>query len=350
LRHFAEKVLDGGGDQPQGNDRTAPMTDLPLPPNLLDRDRPCSLAVFGAGYVGGAFVREAVVRGWRVAALTRNPERAAALRAAGCALVVEADLAGETWHAEMRGPFEAVLNCVSAGGGGAAGYRRAYVDGNRSVGRWLATQPAGGTIVYTSSTGVYPQGGGVRVTEEAPTGGASETGAVLREAEEELAHGATVGKWRWFVLRLAGIYGPGRHGMLDQIRAGAAALPGDPAHHMNLIHRDDVCGAVWTCLAAAAGTGDQILNVTDGTPATRAEVAQWLAARLGVAMPTLDATGSTAGPNPFRGRPRAPDRIIVADKIRQLLGWVPRYPDFRAGYESIWEGEAGSGKGRMTND
>ena len=66
-------------------------------------------------------------------------------------------------------------------------YRRSYVDGLRSIGRWLATQPAGGTIVYTSSTGVYPQGGGSRVTEAASTDDASATGQVLREAEQELA-------------------------------------------------------------------------------------------------------------------------------------------------------------------
>ena len=189
-----------------------------------------SVAVLGAGYVGGAFVREALARGLRVAALTRNPEQAAALRAAGCATVVEADLAGDAWHAALPGPFDGVLNCVSAGGGGVEDYRRSYVEGNRSVGRWLATQPGGGTVVYTSSTGVYPQGEGVEVTEESPAGGVGGTGGVLREAELELARGAAAAGWRWFVLRLAGIYGPGRTGMLDALRGGAATLPGDPGH------------------------------------------------------------------------------------------------------------------------
>ncbi len=297
-----------------------------------------AVLVLGAGYVGGAFVRAALARGLRVTALTRNPEKAAALRAAGCAQVIEADLAGESWHAAATGPFDQVLNCVSAGGGGAAGYRHSYVEGMRSTGRWLATQPRGGTIVYTSSTGVYPQGGGVRVDETAPTEGAGETGVLLREAEEELARGAERAGWRWFVLRLAGIYGPGRHGMLDQLRLGAPALAGAAEHRMNLVHRDDAVGAARACFAAPAEVGNQIFNVSDNAPATRAEVAAWLAQRLGVACPKFgDSTAAAGGAGPF-GRRRAPDRTVVAERIVRALGWSPTFPDYRAGYAAILGG------------
>ncbi len=297
-----------------------------------------SLLVLGAGYVGGEVVREALARGARVAALTRNAEKAARLRAAGCAQVIEADLAGDAWHAVAAGPFTAVVNCVSAGGGGMAAYRHSYVEGMRSIGRWLAGQPRGGTVVYTSSTGVYPQGGGAQVTEEAPAGTVEGTGALLREAELRLAEGADAAGWRWFVLRLAGIYGPGRHGMLDELRRGAALLRGDPDHHLNLIHRDDACGAVWACLEAAPVVRDEIFNVSDGAAVPRAEVAAWLAERLGVATPKYGdnrlAEGGTGG------RRRAPDRIIATEKIRALLGWRPEYPDFRAGYGPLLAGGA----------
>ena len=264
-----------------------------------------SVLVLGAGYVGGAFVRQALARGLRVAALTRNPERAAALRAAGCGEVVEADLAGVEWHGRLRRPFDFVVNCVSAGGRAVEDYRHSYVAGMRSLGRWLADRPAGGTVVYTGSTGVYPQGNGERVDEDAPLAGAGATAAVLREAEEALAVGARGAGARWFVLRLAGIYGPGRHGMLDRLRAGAAVLPGEPGHRMNLIHRDDVCGALWAALCAPAAVRDEIFNVCDGHPAPRAEVAAWLAARLGVPCPALGGSASAAGPSPSGGRRRA---------------------------------------------
>ena len=297
-----------------------------------------SLLVLGAGYVGGAFVREGLARGLRVAALTRNPAKAAELRAAGCATVVEADLAGESWHAPLAGPFDFVLDCVSAGGGGVAGYRRSYVEGMRSIGRWLGGQPRGGTIVYTSSTGVYPQGDGARVTEESPTDGAGETGQLLREAELELARGAAAAGWRWFVLRLAGIYGPDRQGMLDQLRGGAEVLSGTPENRMNLVHRDDACGAAGACFGAAGTVRDEIFNVSDNAPAPRGEVADWLAEQLGLPCPKFGDAGGAAGPNPFGGRRRAPDRFIVAEKIRRVLGWSPRYPDYRAGYAALLGG------------
>ncbi len=297
-----------------------------------------AVLVLGAGYVGGAFVRAALERGLRVTALTRNPEKAAALRAAGCAQVIEADLAGDSWHAAAAGPFDQVLNCVSAGGGGAAGYRHSYVEGMQSIGRWLATQPRGGTIVYTSSTGVYPQGGGARVDETVPTDGAGETGALLREAEVGLAHGAERAGWRWFVLRLAGIYGPGRHGMLDQLRLGAPALPGAAGHRMNLVHRDDAVGAAWACFAASPRVGNEIFNVSDNAPATRAEVADWLARRLGVPCPNFGEAADPAGSSGPFGRRQAPDRIVVADRIVSTLGWSPAFPDYRAGYAAILDG------------
>jgi nucleoside-diphosphate-sugar epimerase len=308
---------------------------------LRDSQAGRSLLVLGAGYVGGAFVRDAVGRGLRVTALTRNVEQAAMLRAAGCSQVIEADLASDAWHAAADSPFGFVLNCVSAGRGGATGYRHSYVEGMRSIGHWLARQPRGGTIVYTSSTGVYPQGGGARIDEAAPTDGVGENGALLREAESELARGARAADWRWFVLRLAGIYGPGRHGMLDELRNGTAALRGDPAHRMNLVLRDDVCGAIWACFGAAPEVRDEIFNVSDGTPAPRAEVAAWLAARLGVTCPTfgVEAADSGAGANPFGGRRRAPDRIIVTEKVRRVLGWRPRFADYRTGYEAILSAE-----------
>ena len=294
-----------------------------------------AVLVLGAGYVGGAFVREALARGLRVTALTRNAEKAAALRADGCTMVIEADIAGDEWHAAAAGPFDFVLNCVSAGGGGAAGYRHSYVEGMRSIRRWLAGQLPGGTIVYTSSTGVYPQGGGARVDETAPTEGAGETGTLLRDAETELATAAEGAGWRWFVLRLAGIYGPGRHGLLDQLRQGATALPGDPGHRMNLVHRDDAVGAVWACFGAPAAVHSEVFNVSDSAPSSRAEVAEWLARRLGVACPNFgDAAEAARGTGPF-GRRRAPDRIIVAEKIRRVLGWCPDLADYRAGYDAV---------------
>jgi nucleoside-diphosphate-sugar epimerase len=283
------------------------------------------LVIFGCGYVGSELARAGVARGLRVTALTRNAAQAAALRAGGIEVVV-ADLAGDDWHGRIEGGAEFAVNCVSSGGAGLAGYRRSYVDGMASIVRWANGSRPVGTLVYTGSTSVYPQDGGVRVDECAPTDAAPERGRILLEAEEELR--SSVGACeRWFVLRLAGIYGPGRHGLLDQVRTGEIAGHGE--HRLNLIYRDDICTAVWRALGAPATVANEIFNVADDGAARKAEVVGWLAAKLGVPAPHF------SGAPPGGRRAAAPDRIVVNEKLKARLGWRPDCPTFREGYEKI---------------
>ena len=285
------------------------------------------LVIFGCGYVGSALARAAVAAGASVEALTRNPEKAAALRAAGLAEVVVADLATDAWHRQIAGSADFVVNCVSSGGPDA--YRQSYVEGMKSVLTWAARGAAAvGTFVYTSSTSVYPQGGGVVVDETAPAEGATPNGAIIRESEVLLQHAAAVR--RHFILRLAGIYGPDRHHLLDQLRAGADQLGGSGTHRLNLAHRDDIVTAILACLRAPATAGSDLFNVADSSPALRAEVVTWLAARLGRPVPAFDGSATAR-----RGGAPMPDRIISSARIQRVLGWRPQYPDYRAGYEKL---------------
>ena len=228
------------------------------------------LVVFGAGYVGGELIRQALALGLKATALTRNPRRAAELSAWGAETIV-ADLATDRWHGQIAGGADFVLDCVGVGGGGVDGYRRTYVDGLRSIFAWAGKAPVG-TFVYTSSTSVYPQSGGIKVTEDAPTLGVRDTAQVLVEAEDVVRAQGGGACRRWFILRLAGIYGPGRHQLLDQLRAGAIDMHGCGEHHLNLIHRDDICAAIWAAFAAPAAIGQLVFNVADDGAATRAEL------------------------------------------------------------------------------
>ncbi|MBE2215799.1 MAG: NAD-dependent epimerase/dehydratase family protein [Opitutaceae bacterium] len=296
---------------------------------------PKRLAIFGCGYVGSALACEARHRGWHVLALTRNAARGEELRAHGVE-VVAADLAGDDWHETVSREQDLVVNCVSSGGGGLPGYWRSYVDGTKSILRWAAHGvPA--TYVYTSSTSVYGQGGGEVVTEESATGGGSEAAEPLLVAER-LVREATEFR-RVFILRLAGIYGPGRHYLVDQLRSGATLFPGTGAHRLNLAHRDDIVGAIVACLLAPAGIGSTVFNVADDTPTPKGEVASWLAQQLGVAPPQFAhdlAEPPPSGVSPVRGRSGpVPDRIISNARLKRVLHWSPRYPDYRAGYEAI---------------
>jgi len=287
------------------------------------------LVIFGCGYVGSAVGEAALAAGARVEALTRNPAKAAALRGAGLAKVVVADLASTDWHAQIEGGPDFVVNTVSSGGPDQ--YWQSYVVGMQSILQWAADAPRPvGTMVYTSSTSVYPQEGGAVVDETADAPGATANGATIRQSEILLQHAPVAAIARGFVLRLAGIYGPGRHHLLDQLRDGATILNGSGAHHLNLAHRDDIVAAILAGLGAPAELGSEVFNVADSAPALRAEVVAWLAQQLGRPTPVFD--GSTTA---RRGGAPMPDRIISAAKIQRVLGWQPRYPDFRAGFGAI---------------
>jgi nucleoside-diphosphate-sugar epimerase len=279
------------------------------------------LVIFGCGYIGGEVARQAVERGMRVTALTRNEQKAADLRGRGIATVV-AELSGDAWHAEV-GAADWALNCVSSGGGGGDAYRRSYLAGMKSVLGWAAGRGAADTLVYTSSTSVYPQYGGVVVDETSPATGRDERTAVLVETEALLRASAVR---RRVVLRLAGIYGPGRTHLVKQVQAGEVAGVG--THHLNLIHRDDVVSAIWAAFGAPVMPAGEIFNVADDGAATKAEVTAWLAAQLELPAPRF--TGEPAG-----GRGPVPDRIISNARLRSVLGWRPRWPSYREGYANL---------------
>jgi nucleoside-diphosphate-sugar epimerase len=148
---------------------------------------------------------------------------------------------------------------------------------------------------------------------------------------------------RWFVLRLAGIYGPGRHVLLDQLRAGATELPGTGTHRLNLVHRDDIVAAVLACATAPDSVRNAIFNVAGDTAAPKSEVTAWLAKQLGRVPPTFAQDGRLP-PGVPRRRGKSgpvPDRLISNARLKQTLGWRPQFPDFRDGYRQIFAAESG---------
>jgi nucleoside-diphosphate-sugar epimerase len=288
------------------------------------------LVIFGCGYVGSAVARATLAAGAQVEALTRNPAKAAALRTMGLAKVIVAELSSAGWHQQLAGGPDFAVDCVSAGGG-PDGYRQSYVAGMQSILAWATTGGAPvGTLVYTSSTSVYPQGDGATVDESVPAEGGTSNGRTIRESELLLRDAPAGAVRRHFILRLAGIYGPDRHHLLDQLRTGVAMLGGSGAHRLNLAHRDDIVAAIFACLSAPPAVANEIFNVADTAPAKREEVVRWLANRLGRPMPTFD-DGTTTR----RGGLPMPDRVISSAKIQRVLDWRPQFPDYRAGFEKL---------------
>jgi len=292
---------------------------MPTPPKRL--------VIFGCGYVGTAVALEAMAHGIAVTALTRNAANAVVLREQGIE-VITADLADQAWHERIPVAPDFALNCVSSGGAGIAGYERSYVRGMESVIAWARRVGPVGTLVYTSSTSVYPQGGGIEVDEEAPTGGAESTErARLLLAAEDMLRAAPPACRRWFILRLAGIYGPGRHHLLEQVKQGEVS--GLAAMRLNLIHRDDIVTAIMACFAAPAAVANAVFNVVDDAPTAKAEVVAWLAERLAQSPPRF--TGQPVGGR----RELTPDRVVRNGRVKAALGWQPRFPSYRDGFAKL---------------
>ena len=269
--------------------------------------------VAGCGWLGTALATTLVARGDRVTGIRRDPARAEALRALGVEPLA-LDLAAP--GAEARLPaVDAIVACQAAGADTAEGYRAAYVDATDAL-LSAAVRLGGVPLVYTGSTGVFGQRDGSDVDETTPPAPASPTAQVLVEAEENLLEAG--GR----LLRLSGLYGPGRTGLVDRIRSGAMALgPGDDAW-MNWCHLED---AVAFALAALdRGADGATYHGSDAAPPRRREVVTWVAARLGVEPTRRDAPG-----------PPGPNRRILSERTRATLGVTLRYPSFREGLAGL---------------
>lgn len=261
-------------------------------------------------------------KGWLVSALTRNPQTAQTLRDQGVSQVVEAGLEKTEWHGQLDSAQDFVVNCVGAASRTLNGYRQSYVEGQESIGRWLSGGKVG-SLLFTSSISVYPQSEGRSVDEKSSTEGVSERGRLLLEAEEKCL-APSVGVDRSYVLRLAGLYGPGRHLMVEKLKAGQP-FEGNANRTLNLIHVADAADAILHCLEAGPSIRGGIFNVSDGSHFSRKEIVSWLAGKLGVEV------------TPFLENDQGgtPDRKVSISKIKSDLAWSPRYNSFVKGYESI---------------
>lgn len=279
--------------------------------------------VLGCGYAGRAILDRAAVGGAVTCGLTRNPETAAGLSGGGHAAVV-ADLGEPDWSRGLPpGSWDVVVCSVSGGGYDTRAYRQTYVETQQRVSEW-ASRALPGHYLYTGSTGVYPQDDGSWVDETSMVGSSPRADLLL---EAEAVALAVPVKSVVTVLRLAGIYGPGRRGTLDRLREGADEVQGRAEAHVNLIHRDDVAGAVESALRAGLAASG-VFNVSDGHPPRRGDMVAWLCRRLGRPVPAFAGSGARGGA----------DRRISPERAERVLGWRPQVPDFRAGYDAILAG------------
>ncbi|MDO3381375.1 SDR family oxidoreductase [Gilvimarinus algae] len=157
------------------------------------------------------------------------------------------------------------------------GYERGYLAPCRALVQALAASPAPKKVVMVSSTSVYGQNHGEWIDEQAEALPSKFNGRRILEAEALLADAGLP----LTVLRLAGIYGPGRDRLLDSVRSARARAS---QAYTNRIHAEDAAGFI-AYLLTEVGPVAPLYLVSDGESPTKAQVVRWLAGALGVAEP-----------------------------------------------------------------
>lgn len=268
------------------------------------------IAVLGAGYVGAACARAAAAAGHAVWAVRRSAP--AAVGADGVHWIRGDATAGHV--ADLPASLDIVVLAV-APRAGTDQYHDIYPPAARGA---VAIARASGAarLVYTSSTGVYGGRDGALVTETSSRAGGGDSAAALIEAEDAVlgAHGVDA-----TVLRVAGIYGPGRDPRPRFRQAGS--LPERGEYWVNLAHRDDIVAAILHVPMFVDAPA--VLNVSDGAFARAADVCRWLARDEGTDESTL-VFGNDAPAS--RNNQRVSNAALVA------TGWVPQYASFREGF------------------
>jgi nucleoside-diphosphate-sugar epimerase len=251
--------------------------------------------IFGLGYSARRIAARLVAQGFEVIATGRD-----GMLSFDDEGTVRAALADAT-H---------VLSSVPPGGEGGDPVLDRH--GNALGGKWLG---------YLSSTGVYGDTGGAWVDESAPTGQGRRTARADADARW-LALGARV-------FRLPGIYGPGRSA-LDRVRQGTAQRIDVPDQVFSRVHVDDIASGVMLGLGAPPGA----YNLADDLPASQNAVIEEACRLLGQAPPPMVPLDA-AGLSPMARGFYAENRRVANGKARRVLGWCPRYPDFRAGLRAL---------------
>ncbi|HCR30828.1 MAG TPA: hypothetical protein DIV79_12510 [Opitutae bacterium] len=285
--------------------------------------------ILGCGYVGRALALSRRSSGDRVFAVTRNEDTADGLASEGLELFRGA-VQGDDWH-DWAQDIDWAVNCVSSAGGGLAGYRSSYVEGNRSFVDWMDKSGFEGRAIYTSSVSVYPDSQGEWVGED-DASPHSERAEIMLEAEKAFLAGPHCSAK--VVMRLGGIYGPGRSFLAKRVREADGVLPGYGDYFLNLIRLEDIVSAIEVVLDISPGKGG-VFNVVDNQPKTKAELVTGLASAMGVGPLSFDPNLVASRSSRKSNGERPANRRISNKRFRDAFGWAPRFPDGLAGMSQL---------------
>lgn len=276
-----------------------------------------SVLIAGCGDIGGRLASQLLPQGWTVYGLRRS-----VAKLPPSVIGVSGDLFDARMPAQWpEGRIDYLVYCATPTVRDEAGYRAAYIEGLRHVLAW--TERSGQKpkrILFVSSSSVYGQQQGEWVDETSPADASGFSGQVMSEAEK-VALSSDVPAT---VVRLTGIYGPGRSDLMNRVREGYSVAV-EPPLYGNRIHADDAAGLLAFLLQAdAVGVAlDDCYIGVDDAPAPLAEVVDWMRERLGVTHWSDEHSVRRAGSK------------RCSNARAKALGWAPRYASYREGYEAM---------------
>lgn len=277
------------------------------------------MLIAGCGYVGGSLGTLLARNGVDAWGLRRDPSKVPAT-----VHPLAADLVTGRGLENLPDDVPDVVFCPTPAGPAAEQYRDVFVRGlDRLLGALARRGTALRRLVFVSSTAVWGRDDGAWVDEATPPDPPDPQAAVLLEGEA-LARSATPTAC---IVRMGGIYGPGRTRLLELVRTGRARRPSRPTW-TNRIHRDDCAGALRHLLDLPAAAS--VYLGVDHEPAELGAVQQWIAEELGVPVPAAgDGAGSTSPGRRHRTNKRCRNDLLVGS------GYDFVYRTYREGYRQV---------------
>ena len=283
---------------------------------------------FGLGYCARRLVQRET---WIEASGTaRSAETVTALRREGIEACQFDGTDADPGLEQALGAAEAIVVSIPPRDGAGATLDR--------FGAAVAAAPALRRIVYYSTIGVYGDHGGAWVDETSATWTRTARGRERLEDEARWTAAARARGAESDILRLAGIYGPGRNALVN-VRRGEARRIIKPGQVFNRAHVDDI--AEVSRLVLTRDFKGQIWNVADDEPAPPQDVIAYAAALLGL-KPPPEEPFDQARLSPMAREFYADNKRVSITKVKAELGFAPAYPTYREGLKAL--AEAGEGQ------
>jgi nucleoside-diphosphate-sugar epimerase len=291
---------------------------------------PNEIIIIGCGDVGTRLARQWRLAGAPVAALLRSADRQQQLQAGGIT-TLNADLDRPECLGLLAAPRlhrRVVYYLAPPPGEG---------EGDSRIEHFLACLGADNCpqqLIYMGTSGVYGDSEGGWVDEESPT--VPQTGRAIRRlaAETALRQASKTLGFALTLLRVGGIYGPGRLPEA-RLRQGLPVLREAECGYSNRIHVDDLVGI---CIAAAEQPqpGQRVFNVSDGRPGNMTEYFLAVAQALGLPPPPQLSLAEareqlSAAMLSYLGE----SRRMESRKVLRELNYSLQYPDLASGLRAI---------------